>query len=150
MMMMVAAELCKRILCNGHEALVYQSPATLQNARSGSVNLSHYQNARQFFTRGPNCKRHNRNEEAMMITLPLEPQEEARLIAAAEARGVSADALVREALDRILAEASATPDNGSPASATGATLVAAMQASPFKEMALEAARDRLPVRDVVF
>ena len=41
----------------------------------------------------------------MTITLPLQPQEEAKLIAAARARGVSADALVREALDRILAEA---------------------------------------------
>jgi uncharacterized membrane protein len=42
----------------------------------------------------------------MTITLPLQPQEEARLIAAAKAKGVSADALVREAVDRILAEAS--------------------------------------------
>ncbi len=39
------------------------------------------------------------------ITLPLQPQEEARLIAAAQAKGLSTDALVREALDRILAEA---------------------------------------------
>ena len=45
----------------------------------------------------------------MTITLPLGPQEEARLIAAARARGVSADALVREALDRILAEAPGQP-----------------------------------------
>jgi hypothetical protein len=41
----------------------------------------------------------------MTITLPLEPQEEARLIAAAHAKGLSTDALVREALDKILAEA---------------------------------------------
>ena len=40
----------------------------------------------------------------MTITLPLQPQEEARLIAAARAKGLSTDALVREALDRILAE----------------------------------------------
>jgi len=40
----------------------------------------------------------------MMITLPLQPQEEARLIAAAHAKGLSTDALVREALDKILAE----------------------------------------------
>ena len=38
----------------------------------------------------------------MTITLPLQPQEEARLIAAAHARGLSADALVREALAGIL------------------------------------------------
>jgi len=38
------------------------------------------------------------------ITLPLQPQEEARLVAAALAKGVSPDALVREALEKILAE----------------------------------------------
>jgi hypothetical protein len=41
----------------------------------------------------------------MTITLSLQPQEEARLIAAARARGLSTDALVREALEKILAEA---------------------------------------------
>jgi len=40
----------------------------------------------------------------MTITLPLEPQEEARLIAMAKAKGLSADDLVREAVDRILAD----------------------------------------------
>jgi hypothetical protein len=40
----------------------------------------------------------------MTITLPLNPIEEARLIAAAQAKGVSADALVREALEEILAD----------------------------------------------
>jgi len=40
----------------------------------------------------------------MTITLPLEPREEAKLIAAAQAKGRSTDALVREALDRILAD----------------------------------------------
>jgi hypothetical protein len=38
----------------------------------------------------------------MTITLPLQPQEEARLIAIAQAKGLSTDALVREALDKIL------------------------------------------------
>jgi len=33
---------------------------------------------------------------------------------------------------------------------TGADLVAAMQASPYPEIALEPARDRMPVRDVAF
>ena len=46
----------------------------------------------------------HRKEPAMTITLPLQPQEEARLIAAARARGLSADALVREALAGILTE----------------------------------------------
>lgn len=41
---------------------------------------------------------------SMTIVLPLDPQEEARLIAAAQAKGLSTDALVREALDRVLAE----------------------------------------------
>ena len=41
----------------------------------------------------------------MTITLPLQPQEEAALIAVAQAKGISADALVREAVSRILAEA---------------------------------------------
>ena len=39
----------------------------------------------------------------MTIFLPLEPQEEARLIAAAQAKGISPEALVREALDKVLA-----------------------------------------------
>jgi hypothetical protein len=38
----------------------------------------------------------------MTITLPLQPQEEAKLIAIAQAKGLSTDALVREALDKIL------------------------------------------------
>jgi hypothetical protein len=42
----------------------------------------------------------------MTITLPLSPTEEARLIAAAQAKGVSADALIREALDKILTDRS--------------------------------------------
>ena len=41
----------------------------------------------------------------MTITLPLQPQEEVRLIAMAKARGLTADALVGEAVDRILAAA---------------------------------------------
>jgi len=47
----------------------------------------------------------------MTITLPLQPQEEVRLIAVAQAKGLSPDALVREALDKILAE---VPDLASP------------------------------------
>jgi len=85
----------------------------------------------------------------MTITLPLQPQEEARLVALARAKGVSTDALVREALDRILAE----PDNASAEKTglpTGADLIAAMQASPYREVNLEPARDRLPVRDIAF
>jgi hypothetical protein len=43
----------------------------------------------------------------MTLTLPLEPQEEAKLVAAARARGVSLDAFVREALGPVFAEAAA-------------------------------------------
>lgn len=45
----------------------------------------------------------------MTITLPLQPQEEARLMAVAQAKGLSPDALVREAIDKILAETPAQP-----------------------------------------
>ena len=48
----------------------------------------------------------------MTITLPLEPREEARLIAVAKAKGLSADALVREAIGRILADAAAVEPAG--------------------------------------
>ena len=46
----------------------------------------------------------------MTITLPLQPQEEARLVAAAQAKGVSTDDLLREALNRVLADAAALPE----------------------------------------
>ena len=46
----------------------------------------------------------------MTITLPLQPQEEARLVALAQAKGVSTDTLVREALDKILADAPGQAD----------------------------------------
>ena len=50
----------------------------------------------------------------MTITLPLKPQEEARLMAAAQARGLSADALVREALEDILTDPSEIPSGKEP------------------------------------
>jgi len=45
----------------------------------------------------------------MTIILPLEPQEEARLNALAQEKGVTADTLVREAIDKILADAPGAP-----------------------------------------
>jgi hypothetical protein len=36
----------------------------------------------------------------MTVTLPLAPQEEAKLLAIAEAKGLSTDALVREAVEK--------------------------------------------------
>jgi len=40
----------------------------------------------------------------MTITLPLEPLEEARLLAISQAKGVPPDVIVREALDRLFSE----------------------------------------------
>lgn len=40
----------------------------------------------------------------MTLILPLEPQDEAKLTALAQGRGISADQLVREAIHKILAE----------------------------------------------
>ena len=82
----------------------------------------------------------------MTITLPLQPQEEARLLALARAKGVSPEVIVRAALEKTLADAAVTPDT----SATGAALVAVMQASPYKDADFESRHDRLPVRDVAF
>jgi len=45
----------------------------------------------------------------MTINLPLEPQEAAELVAVACAKGMSADALVREAIERILTDTPALP-----------------------------------------
>jgi uncharacterized membrane protein len=42
----------------------------------------------------------------MTITLPLKPQEEAKLIALAQERGISAEQLVREAVEKMLITAS--------------------------------------------
>ena len=39
----------------------------------------------------------------MSITLPLEPQKEAKLIALAESKGMTADELVSQTIDKILA-----------------------------------------------
>jgi len=42
----------------------------------------------------------------MTVTLPLQPREEAKLLAIAKAKGVSPNALVCEAINRIIEEAS--------------------------------------------
>lgn len=86
----------------------------------------------------------------MTIVLPLDPQEEAKLIAAAHAKGLSPDAFVRAALDEILVGSPTARESGHAHNQTGAALIAAMQASPYKETSLEAGRGGLPVRDVVF
>ena len=40
----------------------------------------------------------------MTITLPLQPQEEAKLLAAAKAKGVSTEALVYEVVEKLIRE----------------------------------------------
>jgi hypothetical protein len=50
----------------------------------------------------------------MTLILPLEPQDEAKLIAVARGRGVSADQLVREAIHKILAEAQEPAERNEP------------------------------------
>jgi hypothetical protein len=50
----------------------------------------------------------------MTITLPLEPHTEARLIALAQEKGISAGELVREAVHKIIAEATEKPAPGLP------------------------------------
>jgi len=41
----------------------------------------------------------------MTITVPLEPQKEAKLIAVAESMGITADQLVSQAIDKIISDA---------------------------------------------
>ncbi len=50
----------------------------------------------------------------MSINLPLEPRKEALLMALAQSKGLSADQLVREAIDRILADAATIPPEKHP------------------------------------
>jgi hypothetical protein len=67
----------------------------------------------------------------MIITSPLQPREEARLMAAAHAKGLSADALVRQPLDEILARSSVESTNGPTRSLRG--LLAGYGPSPSAE-----------------
>ena len=46
-----------------------------------------------------------KKKDRMTITLPLEPQKAAKLIAVAESKGMTADELVSQAVDKIIAEA---------------------------------------------
>ena len=63
-----------------------------------------------------------------------------------EAGNIAKLAAGRKSLAQLFAE---SPFRGMD-SPSGADLVAAMQASPYKDISLEPARDRMPVRDVTF
>lgn len=53
-------------------------------------------------------------------------------------------------MDALKSAPPAAKSSGDAPARTGADLVAAMQASPYKEISLEPARGPLPVRDVTF
>lgn len=50
----------------------------------------------------------------MTIILPLAPQEETKLAALAQSKGLSPDSLVREVLEKILSDAPDTPSKKEP------------------------------------
>ena len=50
----------------------------------------------------------------MTLTLPLEPQKEAKLIAVAESKGMTANELVSQAIDKIIAEVPEAPPHKDP------------------------------------
>jgi hypothetical protein len=50
----------------------------------------------------------------MTLTLSLEPQKEAKLIAVAESKGLTADELVSEAIDKILSDATEATSHKEP------------------------------------
>jgi hypothetical protein len=60
------------------------------------------------------------------------------------------DALLQALQSAPLTAAQETGLSDEMASTTGADLVVAMQASPYKDISLEPTRDRMPVRDVAF
>jgi Arc/MetJ-type ribon-helix-helix transcriptional regulator len=61
----------------------------------------------------------------------------------------SVEEVLLEAL-RFAPSSKETTSSEGPQARTGADLIAALQASPYKEINLEPQRDRLPVRDVAF
>lgn len=78
----------------------------------------------------------------MNVKVEIPEDRAARFQKQAQARGLT--------VDRWLLELA---DENAPQSAghlTGADLIAAMQASPYRETDIEPSRDRLPVRDVAF
>lgn len=69
----------------------------------------------------------------MTITLPLKPQEEASLIAMAQAKGLTVDAFVREELDRILA--GQLPAGDRPLQTAADIVLECMRDAPAEDMA---------------
>ena len=71
------------------------------------------------------------------------PELEAKLTHSAAQQGRNPDELVQDALTRYFEERALHVDR----KRSGAALVEAMQASPYKDVDLGPRRDRLPVRD---
>ena len=72
---------------------------------------------------------------------------EAKLTHSAAKQGRNPDELVQDVLTRYFEEEAHFVADVNPRS--GAALVEAMQASPYKDIDLQPTRDRLPVRDAV-
>ena len=70
---------------------------------------------------------------------------ETKLTHSAARQGRNPDELVRAVLTRYFEEEA----NGTSHRKSGAALVEAMQASPYKEIDLQPTRERMPVRDAV-
>ena len=70
---------------------------------------------------------------------------ETKLTHSAARQGRNPDELVRDVLTRYFEEEA----NGTSHWKSGAALVEAMQASPYKEIDLQPTRERMPVRDAV-
>lgn len=97
--------------------------------------------------------RKSRIRRAKVITIEIQQPELEALILERMKLGVFPT--IEDALLQALNSSPLPSGQGSPMSSgtpgpTGADLVAAMQSLPYKEIGLEPARDRLPVRDVAF
>jgi hypothetical protein len=79
------------------------------------------------------------------------PELEALILERMKVGGGNVEDVLMQALTSSLPAPEKTADfSDKKLAATGADLVAAMQASPCKEIDLVQTRDRMPVRDVVF
>jgi hypothetical protein len=80
----------------------------------------------------------------------ITPELEAKLTYSAARQGQNPDELVQDVLTRYFEEAAPLMEVGQRLNGrSGAALIEAMQASPYKDVDLEPRRDRLPVRDAV-
>jgi len=86
----------------------------------------------------------------MTVTLILPPEIEKAYLAEALAKGVPVDVVLRDTLVSRQLDQPKSEFTFDAANSTGAALITAMQASPYKDVTLEPTRLPLPVRDVTF